>query len=57
MLWHHRDDLSLPEVEGGLVPRLEVGQGLDVVKLAGVGLQQVVVEQVLDLNCEGKKYN
>ena len=49
MFWHNRDDLSLPEVESGLVPRLEVGQRLHVVELAGVGLGQVAVQQVLDL--------
>ena len=37
------DDVALPEVEGALVAAGELGKGLDVVVLAGAGLDDVLV--------------
>ncbi len=49
MLGDDGDDVALPEVEGTLVATGELGQGLDVVVLAGAGLDDVLVQQIFDL--------
>ena len=49
MFGNHRDDVALLEVEGALVPTRELGQSFHVIVLAGAGLDDVLVQQVLDL--------
>ena len=55
MLGDDGDDVALPEVEGALVATGELGEGLDVVVLAGASLDDVLVQQIFDLTWKRQK--
>ena len=53
MFGHHCDDFALLESQGALVFTRELSQGLDIVILARVGLDEILIDQISNLACFG----